>query len=181
MLGCRLSFMLTMLWTIQLIFILDLNIVVQTEFLIRSIYNFISAAWRWRYRAAVVLLWRLSPLWLQWPAVPGGLQSSLDPRLQWWPAVPGDLQGSLEPCSAVLACSMELLAVCVTVLSASLAAICWLYFNVFHQDDKHDNQINIKRKLKKNHRKQKVSGLSWNKDKLSIHLHQLFCHGNDLV
>merc|ERR1711936_205757 len=57
--------------------------------------------------------------------------------------------------TAVLTCSMELLAVCVTVLSASLAAICWLYFNVFHQDDKHDNQINIKRKLKKNHRKQK--------------------------
>ena len=109
-LGCRLSFMLTMLWTIQLIFILNLNIVVQTEFLIRSIFNFISAAWRWRYRAAVVLLWRLSPLWLQWPAVPGGLQSSLDPRLQWWPAVPGDLQGSFEPwlqCwPAVWSCSL---------------------------------------------------------------------------
>merc|ERR1711936_874709 len=57
--------------------------------------------------------------------------------------------------TAVLTCSMELLAVCVTVLSASLAAICWLYFNMFHQDGKHDNQINIKRKLKKNHRKQK--------------------------
>jgi len=39
----------------------------------------------------------LDPRLHWWPAVPGDLQSSLDPRLQWWPAVPGDLQGSLEP------------------------------------------------------------------------------------